>query len=680
MLRRGWAAGAGMRNWLSPVSVLLLGSLYSLPLAPELRAQVDLTQSSIEELMSVEVTSVSKKEQQLSKTGAAVFVITQEDIRRSGANNIPDLLRMVPGVDVAQVDANAWAISIRGFNFRYSSKCLVLIDGRAVYSPIFSGVFWDQQDVPLEDIDRIEVIRGPGGTIWGANAVNGVINIITKNSKETRGGLVTAGTGSQRIADSLAQYGGAAGKNGSYRVFGRYFADDGAPTAQNETQADRWHGLHGGFRSDWDLTKQDTLTVQGDYFGALEGQTTTTLLLNRLPDMAMLIDPIRVSSDNLLSRWTHTLSNGAEATLQTYYDHFRRLDGGGTASQSIGDVDFAYHFRVGSRNDMVAGGGYRIADLAQTPIYATSIGNGHRRDQLVNLFFQDEIALSPKWDLTIGTKIEHNGYTGFEMQPSAQLVFSPTKRQTLWASAARAVEQPSWYMAEARSALFTFPLQGGGFALAEAFGSLAMRAPSLADFEGGYRAEITKRTSIDVDVFRGQYYNEIELVADTPYFTTVPGPPHLLMPYNWSNNANATTYGAELFARYRVNPHWQLTSGYSYLRERTADFSGKTVLGSVVGQPGDTPKNQFQVRSTLNLPHRLEWDATAFYVSALGVGPVPSYTRVDTRVGWRAGESVEFSVGAQNLLAPRHLEFLDAVQVTPSYVERSVFGKVTWRF
>ncbi len=268
--------------------------------------------------MNIQVTSVSKKEQSLSKTGAAVFVITRDDIRRSGMTNIPDLLRMAPGVEVARIDAHAWAITIRGFNYRYSTKVLVLIDGRSVYNPVFSGVYWDQQDVPLEDIERIEVIRGPGGTVWGANAVNGVINIITRSSQDTQGGLITVGTGSEESAGGLVQYGGKAGKKGYYRVFGRYFKVESSTAADGGDGADGWHGAHAGLRSDWTLSSRDTLTVQGDLFGASEGQTITTLFSNQLPGFRTFNDTVRIGKRK------HSGALGAQI-LQRFPDHGAEL-------------------------------------------------------------------------------------------------------------------------------------------------------------------------------------------------------------------------------------------------------------------------------------------------------------------------------------------------------------------
>ena len=319
----------------------------------------DLAQTSLEDLMNIEVTSVSKKEQKLSQAAAAVFVISQEDIRRSGATNIPDLLRMVPGIHVAQLDANIWAISIRGFTDRYGDKVLVLIDGRSVYTPLTSGVNWDQQDVPLEDIDRIEVIRGPGGTVWGANAVNGVINIITKSAKATQGGLASASGGSQESAQGLLQYGGTIGQKGAYRMFGSYGNVGNSPSPNGETVADGWHKLHSGVRSDWDLSPGDTMTVQGDLFQSREGQTIDTLFASDLPREAIIQDTITVGAGDILGRWNHTLADGSVTTLQVYYDGYRRVDRGLSETRNTLDFDFQHHLTIGSRQEIVWGLGYR---------------------------------------------------------------------------------------------------------------------------------------------------------------------------------------------------------------------------------------------------------------------------------------------------------------------------------
>ena len=344
--------------------------------------------------MNIQVTSVSKKEQKLAKTGAAIFVITQEDIRRSGATNIPDLLRMAPGVDVARIDANHWAISIRGFDL-FADKVLVLIDGRTVYVDSASNVYWDQQDVPLEDIDHIEVIRGPGGTVWGANAVNGVINIITKNAKATQGGLVTAGSGSEVTADGLVQYGGKIGSKGAYRAFGRYFNVNNALSPGGQNAADGSHASHGGFRSDWDLSPRDSLTVQGDLFGSEAGQTVTTVFSNALPLHGTLNDPLSNTAGNILGRWNHTLTNGSDTSLQVFYDFSHRA-----AKAQVDethhkvDLDFEHHIALGSRNDVVWGLGYRFEADDIRPGYGAQFLPPRSSRSLFSAFIQDEIKLS----------------------------------------------------------------------------------------------------------------------------------------------------------------------------------------------------------------------------------------------------------------------------------------------
>jgi iron complex outermembrane receptor protein len=661
------------------ILVLLLSGNLSVPGLAQNSTPSDLTQVSLEDLMNMQVTSVSKKGQNLKKTGAAVFVINQEDIRRSGVTNIPDLLRMAPGVDVARIDANTWAISIRGFNYRYSSRVLVLIDGRTVYTPTFSGVFWDEQDVPLEDIDRIEVIRGPGGTVWGANAVNGVINIITKSSKDTQGGLVTAGTGSEQSADGLFQYGGKAGQKGHYRVFGRYFNVENSARAGGGPAADGWHGSHGGFRSDWNPSDRDAVTVQGDLFGTSEGQTVTTLFSNQLPDFRTLNDKVTVGSGNVLGRWNHTFSNGSETSMQVYYDRVSRFDQGATDVLNTGDADFQYHVHAGRRHDIVAGAGYRLTDHDYRGGYAIAFGTGHRLDKLLNTFIQDEVSLTNSLALTLGSKFEHNSYTGLEYEPSAQLVWTATGRQTLWASAARAIRQPSWFDTESQFDLATFPQEGGGFGVLHAMGTKHTETERLLDFEIGYRNEVSKRVSLDVTAFRSHHDDIQTLEPGIPYFTSNPAPPHIVFPSYWSNLGLADNYGIEMFANWNVTNRWRISPGFTYLQMKIA-FEPSSRDTTTAMSVGDSPKHQAQLRSTVNLRHNVEWDASAYFVGSLRIGPVPSYTRLDTRLGWRIGESVELSITGQNLLSPHHLEFADANQVNPTQADRSVFGKITWRF
>jgi iron complex outermembrane receptor protein len=670
-----YGSGRSNRTW----SRLSLCACYAfLAHSAIAQAPADPNDASLEDLMNIRITSVDKKDQKLSQAGAAVYVITQEDIRQSGMQSIPDLLRMVPGVDVQQIDSHTWAISIRGFSYQFATKVLVLIDGRTVYSPLFSGVFWDMQDVPLEDIERIEVIRGPGGTVWGANAVNGVINIITKHSKQTQGGLVVAGGGSQQNADSLLQFGGAAGQAGTYRVFGHYFENEGSTLTNGMQGDDGWHGSHGGFRSDWDLSPRDELTVQGDFFGTSEAQPVATLISTELPNLYSFNDKTTSESDDILTRWNHTFSDGSEASLQLYYDRTRLTDAGTVSALNTGDFDFQYHFHAGSRNDLVAGGGYRISDMDTTPGYALGYSIRHRCDNLLNVFIQDEIQISKSMTLTLGSKFEHNSYTGFEYEPSTQFVWTPSKHQTFWSSVSRAIRQPALYDIALIFDVGIVPMPSGTFGLLQILGGKTV-AETLLDFEAGYRADLSKRFSLDLTLFSSRYRHLESTEPGTPNFTFAPGPPHFVLPYYESNLAYANDYGVEFFAHWNATRHWTISPGYTYLdMNMKFDPASQDVFDRAYS--GASPKHQFQARSSLSLPHHLEWDTSLYYVSELRTGPVPASARVDTRVGWHAGESWEFSVSGQNLLSPRHLEYSSPLQAQTTYAQRSVFGKITYRF
>jgi iron complex outermembrane receptor protein len=644
----------------------------------------DLTEASLDQLMNIQVTSVSKKEQKLSKASSSIYVITQEDIRHSGATNVPDLLRMVPGVEVARINANTWAISIRGFNLRYSTKVLVLVDGRTVYTPGFSGVYWDQQTMPLENIDRIEVIRGPGGTVWGANAMNGVINILTKSAKETHGGLISAVTGTEDRAQGMEQYGGTAGTTGSWRVYGRYAMNANSPSIPGSPAVDDSHASQMGFRTDWDLSPRDKLTVQGDALGTSEGQTISTLFDNRLPDLYTIDDQVRVNAENVLGRWSHVFSNASETTVQVYYDRFRRFDQG-LNDVNTGDVEFQYHFQAGPRNDIVAGGGYRVTAQTYGEGYEITFGTGYRKDDLFSGFIQDQINLTDSLAVTAGIKVEHNEYTGYEYEPSVQLAWSPTAHQTLWVSAAKAIQQPSWLVTESQLDTATVSIPGAGLGVVHLGGNPQDLAPRVFDYEVGYRAEVSKRLTLDGTVFVADYDRLNTLEPQPPYFTPTPAPPHLVIPTIWGNYGTARNYGVEFSAHWNVTKWWRISPGYSFLEMNLSLDPRSQDTGYFLSTPGDSPKHQGQLRSNIKLPHNLEWDTSAYYVGLLagvttGPGISPAYTRLDTRLGWRVGEYTEIGLTGQNLLSPRHVEFMDGLQVVPMEAARALVAKITWHF
>jgi iron complex outermembrane receptor protein len=570
--------------------------------------QTDLSNASLEQLMDVQVTSVSKKGQKLAKTPAAVFVISQEDIRRSGATNIPDVLRMAPGVDVAQIDSSRWAITIRGFNALYGNKVLVLIDGRSVYLDSIAGVFWDQQDVPLEDIDRIEVIRGPGGTVWGANAMNGVINIITKDSRQTHGGLISVGGGSQTASDSLVQYGGSIGPSGSYRAYGHYFDINNSVTPQGRPAADGWHASHGGFRSDWDLSSRDTLNVQGDVMETRGGENVNVEFPATLLQTT-LNQPSRNGLGDILARWEHTDAHGSQTSLQIYYEYSHRFgELGNDDYHRTTDVQFEQHRAVGARHDVVWGVDYRFdnINLQGDPAYAAQFNPSHRLDNLAATFLQDEITITRSLSLTVGSKFEHNAYTGFEYEPSAQLAWTPTSRQTVWASAARAIRQPAMLDYSVQAPLAIVQVGGNKAGVVTLLGVHNLKAEELRDFEAGYRRQLNRSLSIDLTGFLSYYRNLETFQQQSPFANVASGVPYLVIPEVWEFNGSGRDYGAEASVNWESSSRVKIVSGYTFLN--MAISPGRDLRTAQIS--GDSPRNQFQVRGYFNLRRNVSWDTS----------------------------------------------------------------------
>lgn len=635
--------------------------------------------------MDIQVSSVSRKDQTISKVASAIYVIDAEYIRRSGATNIPDLLRTVPGVNVAQIDGHTWAISVRGFNERFTRNVLALIDGRTIYSPSYGGVDWDQQNVPLEDIERIEVIRGPGGTVWGANAVNGVINIITKNAAATKGGLIRAGGGSQQTLNSLTQYGGSVGANGNYRIFGDYANAGNSPGSISQKASDGSHTVNGGFRTDWILSPNDSLTVQGDVSQIGAGQTIGSVLSPKLLASNVYNDPITVGAENILGRWNRTFTSGSAMSLQVYYDRTNREDTGVHEIRQTIDVDFHDHLKWGSRNDVVWGFDYRVTNENITSDSAGAAAGSvitftppQLTDTLFSTFVQDEIQLTDSLFLTVGSKFEHNGFTGFEYEPSAQMVWQPTHNQEVWFSIARAIRQPT-RTDEGVHVNFPTLLPNSVPAIVTLVGDPNAKVARLRDLEIGYRVQVKKKISVDFSTFLS-YYNGLPTVEpQTPFFLLAPYP-HLAVPEELEQLLHARTYGGEVFATWNVTNRWKISPGYSLIRIKL-DLDAASHALDTSGLGGGTPQHQVQIRSLLNLTSKTDLDSSLFYVSRLqGAGTTPGYTRLDTRLARRFGEVIEVSVVGQNLLSSRHAEFFDSEGLLHALVARSIFAKVMWTF
>src|SRR6266700_1374992 len=674
---RGWTRLAG--RWLGALVMLL-----SLVLASGAQQKTsDLTKLSLEDLMNLQVTSVSKKDQKISQAAAAIFVITQEDIRRSGATNIPDLLRMVPGMDVAQINANNWAVSARGFNGQFANKLLVLVDGRAVYTPLLAGVNWDTQDVPLEDLERIEVIRGPGATLWGANAVNGVINIITKKASETQGILITTGGGTQAQALATARYGGTFGKNGSYRVFTKYQDDKRFPDLAGQNAQDGWHLLHGGFRVDDSISKKDSLTIQGDIYTGNEGASIVHIFSVDPPVMGNTFPITELLGGNILGRWDQVYLGCSDSTFQLYFVKYTRSGPEAAEARDTVDFDFDHHLMWGARHDVMLGAGYRFTSDQTAGTIDQAFIPASRSLQLFSSFVQDTITLQPnRVFLTLGTKLEHNDYGGFELQPSVRMAWTPSPRRTFWAAVSRANRTPARHDSGVVAALAAFPDPGGSSTPVEpiVFGDPRVRSEHVLAFEAGYRGQPYQQLSLDMSAFFNVYDHLINFEPGTPFLQTVPAPSRTIVPFTWENNLYGTTAGGEVSATWKVTHRWTLNPGYALLRMHLHTRATSQDTNSAPDFEGSNPRQQGQLRSHVDLSHHLAWDASAYFVGPLPFQEVHSYTRVDTQLSWQLSHGMLLSVVGQNLVQDHHLESLDVVTVVnASQPKRSVYAKITWQ-
>jgi iron complex outermembrane receptor protein len=643
----------------------------------------NLIELSLEELMEIEVTSPGKKIQKLSDVPAAVYVISQDDMRRSGATSIPEALRLAPGVQVARIDANKWAISVRGFDDRYANKLLVLIDGRTVYTPSFSGVFWDIQDTMIEDIDRIEVIRGPGAALWGANAVNGVINIITRRAEETQGGLISAGGGTEERGFGGLRYGLKVGKDAFARGYIKYFNRDGGVDGSGGDTGDDWDALRGGFRLDWQGLGGDSLTVQGDLYDGSYGSTG---------DVPLLVPPYSRKTDdngwnfggNLLSRWERVLSPTSDLALQAYYQRDERGDIEiNKYVEDTVDLDFQHRFHLGERHDIMYGAGYRFVHDRLTDGFLISGTPDSRSRNLFSAFLQDEITLVPDLlRVTLGTKLEHNDFTGFEVQPDFRFLLTPHPRHTIWGSVSRAVRTPSRAENDIRANYGTVPPAAPGAPplLISAFGDRDLDSEVLLAYELGYRMQVAPSFSFDFVGYYHDYNRLISAVPAAPFPETEPLPPHLVAPTVFANNQEGEVYGLEISSDWLPLPWWRMRLSYTYQR---MDIRLKEDIAVMTGQTGYieglSPDHQLSLLSSMDLPGNLSFDAWLRYVDDLPAVSVGSYVNLDLRLSWRPLPGVEVSLVGQNLIDTSHREFVSLEGISTK-TERGLYGKVVLEF
>ncbi|MCW3110824.1 MAG: TonB-dependent receptor [Segetibacter sp.] len=605
----------------------------------------ELKKLSVEELMNLEVTLVSRSPQKLAEAASAVQVITGEDIRNSGATNIAEALRLVTNLQVAQLRSNIWLISSRGFNQLFANKLLVMIDGRTVYTPLFAGVFWDMQNVLLEDVDKIEVVSGPGGTLWGANAVNGVINIITKNSAETQGLYASALAGTFIKDHAAVRWGGKIGKKISYKVYGQHFDRNSTKKPDGTDFSDAWKLTQGGFRMDWNGRKADNYTVQGDYYGG----TIKTAGSNS-----------DFNGQNILGRWSRNFSEKSDLTLQLYYDRYFKQDAPGKTSDKINtaDVDFQYRFPIAKRHSILSGLGYRMVKdefISSNPFVA--ILPQKKSLDLFNAFIQNEIAVSDVLKVTAGTKVLHNVYTGIEVQPGIRMALTVKKNNTLWAAVSRAVRTPSRIDVDYFSPVALQPPTS-----VSVTGGPTFKSEKAFAYELGYRIQPNTKSSFSIASFYNVYKNVYSLEA-------LPG----TLTYQIFNGSEGKSWGSELSGTYQLLDKWRVRGGYTYFDMKLKAKPGHTFDPSYLA---NDVQNQAMLQSMTDLPFNLHLDVIARYLDYLPqtitTVEVPGYFTFDTRIAYTI-KHVEVSVAGQNLYKKNHTEY------NTLNIPRSIYAKLTFR-
>jgi iron complex outermembrane recepter protein len=561
--------------------------------APSPSDENDLTKLSLEDLMNVQVTSVSKEPEKLADAPAAVSVIGQDDMQRSGLDSIPELLRLAPGMDVTQINGSHWAISARGVNGDLADNLLVLMDGRSLYTPTFGGVFWKSVDYPIFDLDRIEVIDGPGSTLWGSNAVNGVVNIISKSSKDTQGLIFDARGGTQQDIGTV-RYGGQISDNTFYRVYSQYQYTGEGVEPNGDAGHDEWQGMQSGFRIDRYSTPDDTLTLQGDVFWNQEAETSAPL-------PAIANDTSHENGGDVLGRWTHVESDRADTSLQVYYDRQANDETPLSSDQDSFDVEFQNRFPIGNIQEVTWGLGGRDQLIHFSPLPSDTVSPTSTNEYIYNGFLQDQITLIPdRLQWFAGSKLEYNNLTNLEVQPSTRLLWTPDERNSVWGAVSRSVRLPSVYQeSNLNYQAFTTGTQNPN-------------AEQSWSYEIGYKVQPIKTVTMDVTGF---YNNYTDLIVPIPNLTA---PAEL----DYGNGANAQSFGGELSANWQVMPNWRLAASYSYLMVK-AQAQNKTLADQFIPPyevqfiAGSSPQNQFQIHSYLDILKDVQFNSSLYYVDAL---------------------------------------------------------------
>ena len=636
-------------------AMVALATLLSLTALPARAAEsaTDIFQLSLAQLGDIRVTSVSKKEERLADAAASVFVITSDDLRRSGANSLPEALRLAPNLHVAEGSAYGYAISARGFNSSSSNKLLVLIDGRSIYTPLFAGVFWDAQDLVMEDIDRIEVISGPGGTLWGTNAVNGVINIITRTAQNTLGTLLAVGAGN-RQSDGVVRYGALLDNGLAYRIYSKYTDRPHSQTASGSPINDATHRTQVGFRADWNEAR-DQFSAQGNAYRGAENQAAPGAI--SISGVNIPLGLVYLSGANLAGRWERTLDAGARMSVQAYVDHTERnVVPTFAESLDIVDIQFQHDLPSLGMHSVVWGADYRGSrdSLVNSRYFAFLPAKFSQ--QWASLFAQDEMTLRDDLRFTVGARIERNDYTGREFLPSARLAWHLAPSQSAWGAISRAVRAPSRFDRDVYvPGTAPFLLDGGS----------QVRSELATVYELGYRGQ-TPAFSYSLAAFHTDYdhLRTQELAASRTSIV-------------FASNMQGTTNGVEMWGTYQLSPAWRLNAGFTALKERLHLLPGSTDTAAAAGA-GRDPAHKVVLRSSFVLSERRSLELTIRQLGALSSPAVPAYTAVDLRYAWQMRPNWELSVTGQNLVGAGHGEF--TAVATRIQVERSVYVNIAARF
>jgi iron complex outermembrane recepter protein len=628
----------------------------------------DLTELSLAELAALEVTTVARTPETRVHTPAAVFVITQQDIRRSGATTLAEALRLAPGVQVSRISSNQWAIGMRGFASRLARSVLVLIDGRSVYTPLFAGTYWEVQDVLLEDVERIEVIRGPGGTLWGANAVNGVINVITRSAHDTRGTYLDAGGGKEERGFGAARWGGSLGAHADVRVYAKYF-DRGAAFHPDGDDFDRWHMAQGGFRVDG-ASGPSTFTLQGDLYGGRAGERTVVAAY--APPFARTIEAdAQLGGGNVRGRWQRTLAGGAELDLQAYYDHTHRVEPNFREDRDTGDADAQYRLTLGA-HQFLSCLGIRLSRGATEGIPTLAFHPATRTDDVFSGFVQDRIeVVRDRLLVTVGTKVEHSNYSGFEVMPSGRVLWMPGPRHSVWAAVTRAVRTPSRVERDLDA---TFSLDPARPVFGRLAGGPAFLPERLVAYEAGYRMQYRERAIFDVALFYNDYSRLLSVEPGAPFVETGAEGPRTIVPFELRNGIRGKTQGLEVAGDLRLSGALRLHASYSFLNLDLSPAAGSRDTTTEASTEGSSPRHRILLRSSLTLG-TVQLDAAFRRVSALPAQDVAAYSSLDARAAWRPWSVLELAVVGRDLLSPHHREFGGGTEV-----ERAVYAEAAWRF